>query len=98
MGAAWATLICYAIMMVISWYAGQKHYPVKYNISSFFFFVLSALAFYLISEEIRQYFDPGTMAMLIINTVILFLFIAIAYVYERRKNSYIRIPLKKRAS
>ena len=94
MGAAWATLACYASMMVISWYVGQKHYPVKYNITSFFFFTLSSLALYLISEEIREHFDPGVMGMLIINSIFLLLFLVCAYIYERRKNSYIRIPLK----
>jgi len=94
MGAAWATLACYASMMVISWMAGQKHYPVKYNIASFFFFITSALILYFISEEIREHFNPGTTGMLIINTVFLLLFLVAAYIYERRKNSYIRIPLK----
>lgn len=94
MGAAWATLICYAAMMVISWYVGQKHYPVNYNIASFFFFVISSLVFYFISEQIRANLDPGTIAMLVINSVLLLLFLTSAYFYERRKNSYIRIPLK----
>jgi O-antigen/teichoic acid export membrane protein len=94
MGAAWATLACYASMMVISWYVGQKYYPVNYNIASFFYFVLTSLVFYFISEEIKAYYNPEKMNMLIINTVLLFLFLAFAYFYERRKNSYIRIPLK----
>lgn len=29
-GAAWATFICYAFMMVISYIYGQKHYPIAY--------------------------------------------------------------------
>lgn len=32
LGAAWATLICYAAMAVISYLWGQKHYPVPYNV------------------------------------------------------------------
>jgi hypothetical protein len=80
--------------MVISWMAGQKHYPVKYNIASFFFFVTSALILYFTSEEIRDHFNPGTKQMLIINTVFLLLFLVAAYIYERRKIPYIRIPLK----
>jgi O-antigen/teichoic acid export membrane protein len=95
MGAAWATLICYASMMIISWYVGQKYYPVNYNIASFFLFIVSALILYFISVEIREHFNPGRMGMLIINTVFLALFLVVAYIYERRKNPYIRIPLKK---
>lgn len=33
MGAAWATLFCYASMAIISYAWGQKHYPVPYNVS-----------------------------------------------------------------
>ena len=29
-GAAWATFICYAFMMVVSYLQGQKHYPIPY--------------------------------------------------------------------
>ena len=94
MGAAWTTLICYAAMMIISYVVGQKNYPVPYNISSFFYFIVTALVFYFISEQIRWRFSPGTNFMLLINTGLLFLFLASAYLYERRKNPYIRIPEK----
>ena len=46
MGAAWATLICYASMMLVSYFAGQKHYPVPYNIASFFYYIILALGFW----------------------------------------------------
>jgi O-antigen/teichoic acid export membrane protein len=94
MGAAWATLACYASMMVISYAAGQKYYPVNYNLGSFFYFISTALILFFISEGVRDYFDPGRTAMMVINTVFLFGFMALAYVYERRKNSYIRVPEK----
>ena len=29
-GAAWATLICYAFMMVVNYHQGQKYYPIPY--------------------------------------------------------------------
>ena len=32
LGAAWATLICYAAMAVVSYLWGQKHFPVPYNV------------------------------------------------------------------
>jgi len=31
MGAAWATLACYTIMVIVSFIAGQKHYPIPYE-------------------------------------------------------------------
>jgi O-antigen/teichoic acid export membrane protein len=41
MGAAWATLACYASMAAISYVWGQRHYPVPYNVSR----VLGYMAF-----------------------------------------------------
>jgi O-antigen/teichoic acid export membrane protein len=35
-GAAWATLICYATMMIICYLWGQKYYAIPYNLKSFF--------------------------------------------------------------
>ena len=41
MGAAWATLACYASMAALSYVWGQKHYPVPYNVGR----VLAYMAF-----------------------------------------------------
>lgn len=49
MGAAWATLICYASMMVISYVIGQKYYPVNYNLKAALKYGLITLVIYLIS-------------------------------------------------
>lgn len=95
MGAAWATLICYAAMMAISYFVGQKYYHVNYDIRSFFHFVSSALVLYFFSEWIRSRYLVNANTMILINTGILILFLASAYIYERRKNSYIRIPFRK---
>ena len=95
MGAAWATLICYASMMLLSYFVGQKHYHVNYNVGSFTYFISTALILYFASEQIRFRLGLQPNAMLIINTGLLLVFIAAAYLYERRKNSYIRIPVKK---
>ena len=48
-GSAWATFICYFSMMVISYIAGQKYFPVKYNLLKFFGYLGFAILLYLIS-------------------------------------------------
>jgi len=42
MGAAWATLICYGSMMILSYITGQIYYPVPYRIMRITFYILSA--------------------------------------------------------
>jgi O-antigen/teichoic acid export membrane protein len=49
MGAAWATLICYASMMVISYMIGQKYYPINYNLKGALKYGLITLVIYIVS-------------------------------------------------
>jgi len=46
-GSAWATFICYASMMILSYLIGQKYFPVKYNLLKFSGYLgLSFLLYY----------------------------------------------------
>lgn len=53
-GAAWATLICYLSVMVISYFLGQKHFPINYNLKKFGLYFLSALGLYALNNVIRD--------------------------------------------
>lgn len=90
MGAAWTTLICYALMMVISYFLGQKFYPVPYRIGSFFYFIGLSLALWIAGDLISQAIQPGKVLSAVINIVILFIFMVLAYIQVRNKNSYLR--------
>lgn len=46
---AWATLAAYATMMIVSWYLGQKHLPIRYNIRAMSVFLILSIGFYMIS-------------------------------------------------
>ncbi len=43
--AAWTSLVCFFLMMLISWALGQKYYPIKYDMKSALFY--SALSIFL---------------------------------------------------
>lgn len=49
MACAWATLAAYATMMIMSYYLGQKYFPIKYNVRAMLVFFLLAIVFYMIS-------------------------------------------------
>jgi hypothetical protein len=34
MAAAWVSFVCFFLMMVISWWLGQKYYPIRYDLKS----------------------------------------------------------------
>ncbi|MBK6347042.1 MAG: polysaccharide biosynthesis C-terminal domain-containing protein [Bacteroidales bacterium] len=82
MGAAWATLICYASMMVISYLAGQKHYPVNYNLKSALKYGLMTAIIYTIS--VVPLTDIQWQKYLI-NSVMLVLFSIYVFRAERQR-------------
>ena len=97
MGAAWATLICYGGMMIISYLTGQRHYPVPYNVRSFFFLTGSALALYGLSVFIRQATGLGEGWTLVVNSLLLLLYALGVFASEARKNSYLRLLLTRKS-
>ncbi len=49
-GAAWATLLCYAFMMISSYYLGQKYYPIPYAKKKLIAYIVIVVLIYLIHE------------------------------------------------
>ena len=82
-GAAWATLFCYLSMVVVSYIAGQKHYPIPYNLKRILIYSFSAILFFLISDFFIS--ELSKLIKLLLNSVILLAYIGIAYIFERPK-------------
>lgn len=47
MACAWASFACNLVMMVLSYFVGQKRYPVDYDLRSFFFYTVLAAVLYV---------------------------------------------------
>lgn len=80
MACAWATFAAYGSMMIISYYMGQKHYPVKYNLRSMLFFFFCALGFYFISLTYNSL--ESIIIKLILNNLLVLLFAWLFYKLE----------------
>jgi len=79
-GSAWATLICYFAMTLLSFYWGQKYYRVPYYLLNAGFYFTFALILYFLSV----YFRPDSQKLVyLLNTGYLILFIAVFVVKER---------------
>ncbi len=50
--SAWATLVCYAVMVVISYILGQKFYPIPYNLRKIGLYVILAFVLFLVRSEV----------------------------------------------
>ncbi len=80
MASAWATIASYGTMMVISYFLGQKYYPIKYNIRAIGLFFFMALGFYFLSllwsdMELK-------IVKLILNNLLVLLFVFLFYKLE----------------
>ena len=80
MGSAWVTLICYASMMIASYFIGNKHYPVNYDIKRILGYLTLSITLYLISRWIKT--DSVTINLFMNNTLVL-AFIAVIWKLEK---------------
>jgi len=79
-GSAWATLICYAAMMLISFILGHKYYPVKYNFKKIIGYLGLAILLYVFSK----FLNFSTPALrLSVHTAIIFFYLIIVYFIEK---------------
>lgn len=80
MGSAWATLICYGTMMVLSYFIGQKYYPVEYNVAKVLGYLALAIALYFAGTFI----DTGKIVLdLALKNTLLLLYLFIVVVVEK---------------
>jgi len=82
MGSAWATLACYASMAIVSYFLGQKHYPIKYPIGKILLFIFGALLFYWVS---LQFEIKDVIIKYIVSSALVLLYVGGIYQLERHK-------------
>ncbi len=78
---AWASLLCYLFMVLSSYWLGQKHYPVPYDVKSIGFYLILMLGVYGIHVFIGHYLEStalhlasGLVLLLIYTYLIVFRF------------------------
>lgn len=84
--SAWATLACYASMALISYFLGQKFYPIDYKVKSALSYIFGAVILYYLSTTLElqtewlKYF---------VNSLVFLGFLGIVYFSERPKKTLI---------
>jgi O-antigen/teichoic acid export membrane protein len=79
-GSAFALLICFFGMMVVSYFLGQKYYPIPYNLKRIFAYFFIVTIIYLIS---RFTVDINPVLKYSSNTYLLILFVFSVYMLEK---------------
>ncbi|MFZ0790576.1 MAG: polysaccharide biosynthesis C-terminal domain-containing protein, partial [Chromatiaceae bacterium] len=87
-GAAWAHLVCYGSMVLMSYLLGRRYYPVPYDLARVGGYVALGLALYGASRVLVDILDFNA---LVIGTLLLALFLALVFLIDGR-------PLLKRAA
>lgn len=80
-GAAWATLICYATIMIVSYVIGQKNFKVPYNLSGMAMYLGVAILMYFIQHLFLQ--EMSQNARLGINSLMMVCYLAMIFLKEK---------------
>ena len=79
LGSAWATLICYFAMMIVSFFLGNIHYKVPYDLARIGLYFISATLIYVVSIILPFSSVELTLS---VNTLLLFIFIGLVLYLE----------------
>jgi len=84
-GSAWATLICYFVMLVLTWYIGRFYYPVPYDIKAIQLYLVVALSLFFIGDLVGSSFLKEHLVIkLLFNTVLMVFFALVVAKKEQR--------------
>lgn len=81
LGAAIAHLGCYTVMMLVSYFWGQKVFPVPYQVGRIMLYMVFAIGLYLLSTIFNDY---SLIFRLLFNTIIILIYFGTVFVVERR--------------
>lgn len=80
MGSAWTTFIVYFLMMIASYFLGQKYYPIKYNLRKGVTFLMSAIILFSIDKWMIN-FDNQVLSYGF-KTILIIVYIGIIFFIE----------------
>lgn len=81
MACAWAGFAGYGTAMVLSYFVGQKYYPINYPLKSIGVYVAITLLFFVVMH-LAEVYVPNMALRLAINTVCIVLFVAHTIHYD----------------
>lgn len=83
MGSAWATLICYGLMMFLAYYFGKKYLPMPYQIGKMFAYLILGIGVYFLSIWLNQTLGTNQLTYFFLNSFLLIGFMGILWIFER---------------
>lgn len=81
---AWATCICYAVMMILSYFTGQHYFPVPYPIKKLLGY-LGAMSLLFLAHQGLNFVTNSIVIRLAAGAVLLLCFVALVWRWERKE-------------
>jgi len=78
--SAWATLIVYGFQMVVSYFLGQRYYPIKYNLKKFFLYFGLAVGIFIFTRWVAI---PDPYIRLGIHNLLILVYVLVVYTLEK---------------
>ena len=88
LASAYATLICYGSMMIISYFLGQYYYPVPYKIGKFFIYAFAGAIIYFLSLEF-DWNNNFSIQEYGYQSLLLLCYVVLVFIIERPKKKVI---------
>lgn len=77
MGTAWSMLICYFGMTAITYWWGQKYYPVPFELTKILMAILGGILIYYLSNVLNDRFHTSLLTKFILNTVLFIVYLIV---------------------
>jgi len=81
---AWGGFAGYGTAMLMSYFIGQKEYPIRYDLKSIGLFTAVAAVLYAASWALDTYTGIGDILLMVVDTVLIFGYMGLVYVSLRR--------------
>lgn len=81
--SAWATLVVYALQMIVSYILGQKYYPINYNLRKFGLYFGLALFLFFISRVMNLDPDMFTWSKFFVHNGFILFFVFVVWFIEK---------------
>ena len=93
-GSAWSAFACYFVIMIVSYYFGQKHMPIKYDLKTIGLYTLLTITLFVISIFIATQYSAVNYALKTLLLAI-FLFILVKRDFPINVNSIVNRIFKR---
>ena len=82
-GSAWATLVCYSAMAIVSYLLGRHYYPVAYDIKRVIAYITLGVGLYIAREQLPV--GTGWQQPWLLSIELMMIYILVTVLFERRQ-------------